>query len=304
MPKADAASVAAVAQGLEDADETTLIIGNPDPEPVNQGASAPATTTASTPKAAGEVDKADEVAEEDETQTPELPVVGDDDDVSEENLEALKELRDRLREEATREVEESLVPKLTSSYDRQIAALNKQIQASQEQAATREKTLRDELRQAQLNGLSDAEKTELQKRWDWEDRVQAVEARERELTDYHVEILRTAYAQEYAEFGLTAEDLEEFDTPEQMDEFVQAVQLEYYKQLAELRASGALPAENKTQTVKDQPAKKKTAPAGATAPTDAGGGGATPQPSKFNVEQSRAAMADNIRGGWETVQLR
>lgn len=55
--------------------------------------------------------------------------------------------------------------------------------------------------------------------------------------------LREAYAQEYAQFGLTADDLTEFSTPEEMDDFVKEVQLEYYRQLAELRANGVLPAQ-------------------------------------------------------------
>lgn len=308
----NAASVAAVAQGLEDTDETTLIIGDPDPDPVAaRGASdSAAAPTSTTPAATGVGQDESEVAEDDDESVDQDPAVVEDDDAEfdDDELVALEELQAYYREQAAREFEQSVVPKLQSTYDRQIAALNKQVQESREAATAREKLLLDQVREAQMNGLGEAEKAKLREQWDYDDRLRELDSREQELTGYHTELLREAYAQEYAEFGVTAEDLVEFSNPEDMESFVRDVELEYYRQLAEFRSKGGLPDEDDddespTSARNPKPAAKK-APAGASAPTDAGAGSAVPSVTKFNSGQSAGAMAENIRNGWETVQIR
>jgi hypothetical protein len=310
MP-ADPSDAAAIAQGLAASEEMTLSFGDPgtDPEP-SRGASAPASATASTPPAAtGAEEGQDGAAPEAEGFENGEPIDGQPGDeaaveYSDEDLVALEELRAYFEEEARK----AIVPQLQSSYDRQIAQLNRQIQEAQRQAAERERELLQQVREAQLNGLPEAEREKLRQQWDWEDRVRALDERERELTAYHTDLLREAYAQEYAAFGLTAEDLEEFSTPEEMDEFVKEVQLEYYRQLAELRAQGlALPADEEEaprRAAAKPAATPKRAPAGAQAPSDGGGGGAVPAVTKFNSGTGLDAMAENIRNGWESVTVR
>lgn len=229
----------------------------------------------------------------------------DDDEGEEltpEELNALDELRAVLLEEA----QNKIVPQIQSTYDKQLAAAARQIRELQQAQATREMELRNQLREAELNGLPDAEKEKMKAVWAFEDRQAALDAREQELTGYHTELLRAAYAQEYAEFGLTAEDLEEYGTPEEMDEFVREVQLEYYKQLAQMRqAAPAAEAAPEAATTRARPqAQQRKAPAGASAPSDSGGGAAVPEAPKFNSGRGIGAMAENLRnGGWETAKI-
>ena len=304
----DPADLSSVAQGLEDTDEMTIVIGNPaqldSPSP---GASASAKPAASTPPdttgaQTANAKVADE-EEEDDTETDSADDTEDDSEaLDEEDRIALEELRDYFAEEARKEAQEEIVPKLQSTYDRQIAQLSKQLNQVQEGAKAREQELRDQVRQAQTVGLTDVEKSELQRRWDWEDKNADLQAQQTELASIQVELLRTAYAQEYSTFGLTAEDLEDFDSVEEMEAFVKEVQIEYYRQLAEARATA--PEADTEDTPKAKKSSKKPAPAGATAPTDAGGGGAPPDAPKLNLERSRVAMAENLRSGWETITIR
>jgi hypothetical protein len=195
---------------------------------------------------------------------------------------------------------------LQSKYDRQIAAQNRQIAAIAAQAETREAELKAAVREAQLNGLTDVQKEQLNKQWDDEDERAKLNAYGQQLSDFHVELLRTAYATEYAEFGLQAEDLEQFDTAEDMEAFIKDVQIEYYKLMADPRVQAAMttdaPADPAPATAPAAPAARKS-PAGSKAPTDAGGGSAPPPTTKFNTNRGVAAMAENIRGGWETPRV-
>lgn len=280
-------------------------------DPFAPGTSAPASTAASAaPAATGEADGGDGAAQSDEElDSLEIdtldsnPDGGEDDtegqELTQEELDALAELQQHFLAEA----QAKIVPQLQSSYDRRIAAQDKQIQELRNLSKTREQELQAQLREAQLNGLPDAEKEKIKAVWAFEDREAALNARESELTGYHVEILRAAYAQEYAKFGLTAEDLEDYETPEQMDEFIREVQLEYYKQLSESRT--AAPAAEAAPAARAKPATQaRKAPAGASAPADSASGSAVPEVAKPNTGRGISAMADNLKSGaWETATI-
>ena len=295
--------VLGVAQGLANVEEVTLQVDDGNPAGAagaSQSTSTPASEGADdgdqggSPGDAGEVDIKDVEA-----------ALDDDEDLTEEEAVALDELRNFLREEARNEIAGEVVPKLQSTYDRQIASLQRQFQAAQTASQAREQELLDAVREAKLNGLTEAEKDQLRTQWNFEDRERSLNDREQELTGYHVELLREAYAKEYAEFGLTAEDLVDFDTPETMDEFVKEVQLEFYKQLAELRAQGVVTTDgDDPQPQPKKPAPK--APAGVSAPSEAGAGSAVPAGKQPITATGAEALRDALRDpeGWENVRVR
>jgi len=294
--------VIGVAQGLAETDEVTLQVGDGDQSSA-AGASQSASTTAST--GAEDGDQGGSPDDLEQVDLADVEAALDDEDLTEDEAVALDELRNFLLEEARNEIAGEVVPKLQSTYDRQIANLQRQFQQASASAQAREKELLDAVRDAKLNGLTEAEKAQLKTQWDFEDKMRALDDREQMLTGYHVELLRDAYAQEYAEFGLTAEDLAEFDTPEAMDEFVKEVQLEFYKQLAELRAQGATQVDDEApQPQPRKPAPK--APAGVSAPSDAGTGGAVPSGKQPITATGAEALRDALRDpdGWENVRVR
>ena len=296
--------VLGVAQGLANTEEVTLQVDDGNPA---SAAGASQSTSTSVSDGAGDGDQGGSPGEivEVDVNAIEAALEDDDENLTDEEAVALDELRNFLLEEARNEIAGEVVPKLQSTYDRQIANLQRQFQAAQTASQAREQELLDAVREAKLNGLTETEKEQLRTQWNFEDRERTLNDRETELTGYHVELLREAYAKDYAEFGLTAEDLVEFDTPEAMDEFVKEVQLEFYKQLAELRAQGVVPtAEDDPQPQVKKPAPK--APAGVSAPSEAGAGGAVPASKQAITATGAEALRDALRDpdGWENVRVR
>lgn len=276
---------------MTDEVEIEIVAEGSEDDPFAAQTAAGSSTDASTGADADEgADSSDDAQTTDTTTTS-----TEDDELTPDEQAAL----DILKEEARLEAEKTVTSQLQSRYDRQFAAQNRQIQELTKASEARERELLEALREAKLNGLTDEEKAKLQAQWNHDDEVSKLDAYRTELDGYQVELLRTAYAVEYAEFGLLAEDLEVFSTPEEMEQFIKDVQIEYYKLLAERGPE----AKTDTPAAPAKPAAK--APAGATAPTDAGsGGGAPPPTTKFNSNRGMSAMADNIRSGWETPRKR
>lgn len=221
---------------------------------------------------------------------------------------ALAELAEWQAEQA-RAAAAAATSQLQSKYDRQLAAQGRTLKALQEQAAAERQELQAAVREAKLNGLTDVEKAQLQEQWNKADTLAELDAYRDQLSDMHVELLRTAYVTEYAQFGLEEGDLDTFNSPEEMEAFVKDVQIEYYRLMSDpavqaaLAEDGAPAAAVATGKPAPAPAARKS-PAGANAPTDAGGGGAPPPATKFNSERGVSAMAENIRSGWESPRAR
>lgn len=235
---------------------------------------------------------------------------GEDDEDAEytpEELVALEEL-EAWREAQATAAAAAATSQLQSKYDRQFAATQRQMRDLAAAAEARELELREAVRNAQLNGLTDAEKEQLKKQWNETDKVAELDAYKEQLTGFHIDLLRTAYATEYAEFGLQADDLEQFDTPEDMEAFIKDVQIEYYKLMANPAVQGAISEGTPVAKTATAPAPvaaaTRKAPAGAAAPSDAGGGSAPAPTTKFNKGTGVDAMAENIRSGWESPKVR
>lgn len=297
-------------------DEVTIEVVDPGSEddPFRQPSAAgsdPASATASEGAEDGEDEDDDEATDEDDVETQGDPDTDDDEDdeLTEEELTALEELETYLQEQAARRVEQEVVPRLQSTYDRQIAAQERQLRELREANEKRVQELTAQVREAQLNGLPEAEKARLRTEWDWEDRQRQLDTREAELTGYHNEIQKAFIVQEYSQFGLQLDDLDEFETPEEMVEFAREVELEYYRLMVK---NGGQVAEDTDEEDEDEekPRSKKVSakpkarvPAGASAPSDGGGGPAVPEGSKFNSNTGPSAMAENIKNGWDTVRI-
>jgi hypothetical protein len=222
------------------------------------------------------------------------------------SAEALAQLATWQEEQANRAAA-AATSQLQSKYDRQLAAQSRQLQAIEARAAAKEQELIAAVREAKLNGLTTAEKEQLQAQWNQADKVAELDNYRDQLGELHVDLLRTAYVSEYAEFGLEAGDLDSFSTPDEMEAFVKDVQIEYYKLMSNPAVQAALAGEGTAPAAAPAPKPAATAartPAGVSAPTDAGGGSAPAPKTSFNKGTGIDAMADNIRGGWEFPRVR
>ncbi len=245
---------------------------------------------------------ADSTATQVSDPTAQAAVVEDeagDDELTEEELSALEALfQERINTE--------VLPKVSSAYDRQIAAITKRLEAVRMESSTREESLLKEVREAKLNGLTDEDKAKLRAQWEFEDERRRLDEYKKSLDDYSNAVTVTQYIAQYPHLELTAEDFADFSTPEEMAYFVTIADAEYWKAVAKAGGLQAFAQES-------EPARKTAAaeaaaaiervPAGATAPTNADGGGAPPSMPKFNAEQSRQAMIDNISTGWEVGRI-
>ena len=178
-----------------------------------------------------------------------------------------------------------------SSYDKRIDALE------QELGAAREATLKAE-REGKLEGLTEDEQQTLRDKWALEDERQQLNAEINEADVYFHSLYVAATVQEYAQYGVTAEDLEQIEEPEEIDVFVREKELEYYRSGAHLKT------EIPTRTVESSAAQPIVAPAGAQAPTDVGGGAPSNPPAKFDESVGLDAMARNLNNlPWQSLPM-
>ena len=223
-----------------------------------------------------------------------------DEVLSPEEEEAISVLVEQIRTEVRSEE----LPKVQSAYDRRIQSLERSANAAAQAATLREQALQAQVREAQLNGLSDAEKERLRSEWSLEDERAKLDAYRVEVEAYHKEVyIAECVAQFGTELGITAEDLGDFNSPEEIEAFVKDTALAHYRDLAAGRSDA--PATPATPATVAKPAPAATAaPAGSDAPSDGGGGAAVPQVAKFDPRPGKEAMAANIaNGGWETVRV-
>ncbi len=207
-----------------------------------------------------------------------------------------------LIEQIRAEVRTEELPKVQSAYDRRIAALDRSATAAAQAAAVREQALQAQVREAQLNGLSDEEKTRLRSEWNLVDETAKVDAYRQEVEAYHKEVyILDCVAQFGTELGITADDLVDFNSPEEIEAFIKDSALAHYRDLAAGRT--VAPVEAKPAATKPVSAATAT-PAGLDAASDGGAGSAVPSVVKFDPRPGKDAMLNNIKNGaWETVKV-
>lgn len=178
------------------------------------------------------------------------------------------------------------------SYDKRITTLTDELKAAREAALVT-------AREGKLENLTDDEQQILREKWAIEDERRMLDA-EIEVADTYFRSMYVAtLIQDYAQFGVTAEDLEQLDEPEEMDAFVAEKELSYYRSGQHLTA--VVPA-HQVESSAVQPVE--TAPAGAQAPTDVGGSGPSTTPAKFDESPGLDVMARNLNNlPWQSLPM-
>jgi hypothetical protein len=204
---------------------------------------------------------------------------------TEEDLAALERLDSFMEEQVEARATERLRA-FQSKVDGRIAGLQKEHTAEV-------MALREQVREAQLVGLTDAEKTRLQEHWDYEDKKAEVDKAAKEVEEYHHDVMVVAYTLEYGRFGVKEEDLADM-TIEEMETACLQKKASYFEDLAQ--HGGVKPAAAPTAAQKPAaPAPQKPAPAGASAPSDVGASAPAPAPKEFDKGMGRDAMFKNMQ---------
>ncbi len=177
-----------------------------------------------------------------------------------------------------------------------MAAIQQKLTASDE----RLDQINVELREGKLQGLSPEDQAALRKNWDLEDREKAVERYQSEVEGYHSDVEVVHLLNDYKQFGVTEEMLQEISL-EERELFCERTRADY---LAEMMKGGQ-PNNGQTQQAPPPatPPTQQQVPAGASAPSDTGGGGIVQQPPEPDKGQGPDAMAANIGQGWEQANF-
>lgn len=185
-----------------------------------------------------------------------------------------KIVQDRLRE-------------AQSGWDKRNAKLEADLRAEKEAREAAERTHRDEMRRAQLEGMPEHQRQAIMSQWQLEDRENAVKAKESAVTDYFANVERLRVFQQYAPFGVTEDDLLAISDPDKMESFAKDKKLAFF----EAGGNGAAPSGSQNG---GKPAAG-AAPAGANAHYDAGGSPPAPQQNGVISQQGVDHMGANIK---------
>lgn len=211
-----------------------------------------------------------------------------------------EKLATQLREELKAELLEEHQTELRtqqSGQDRAMAGLQAQLAAERE--AREEMNL--QLRDLQLNGLSPEDQEKQRASWEITDKVKAVDDYRAQVEAVHEEVDVLVLLNTYGEFGVTEEQL--LATPfEERELLCTQARADFWEKQAKGGQQNGQTATNGQQA----PVPAKEAPAGASAPSDTGGGGGIVQTKPRNEEPGLDAMAENIgsRDSWEQVSFR
>ena len=204
---------------------------------------------------------------------------------SDEDLAALERLDSFMEEQVEARATERLRA-FQAKTDGRIAGLQKEHTAEI-------KGLREEVREAQLVGLTDAEKTRLHEQWDYEDKKAELVQMTKEVQEHDHDVMVVAYTLEYGRFGIKEEDLADI-TIEEMETACLQKKASYFEDLAQ--HGGVKPAAAPAAAQKPAaPAPQKPAPAGASAPSDVGASAPAPPPKEFDKGMGRDPMFKNMQ---------
>lgn len=185
-----------------------------------------------------------------------------------------------------------------SVRDKQVNTLREELKAAREAAIKAE-------REAKLNSedLSDEEKETLRNKYALEDEKARIDAYAEEVDGMYKALVVAKLVESHGQFGVTEEALSAFDEPDEMEAFAKDKELEAYR-------SGTLTA--KTNQVPDRAVAasaaetetKEQVPAGASAPSDVGGGAPPAPPVQLSPEAGMDTLASNLsKLQWETVRV-
>jgi hypothetical protein len=267
-----------VAQVVDDGDPNDPLLAQVEPKIVVGDEGATALATQQETPAAAEGDEGDE---------------GDDkaDEDGDKDADVLTAELDKYIEE---QVQARLKPELVGR-DRRISSQAEILQKQQESL----KALQKEVRDAKLSGMPPEEKKRMEEVYAFEDRKSSLDEYETELQALALDIDRYKFSTQYADFGVEVEDLENFKTSAEMENFCTKAELEHWREEAKK------PTASKATVLAAQPVAKREPPAGASAPSDVGGGGMNASSQKGPVEGTGPeAMAKALEASpWQTVRV-
>lgn len=212
---------------------------------------------------------------------------GDTDAGAEEGIEDFETLfNTRLKQE---------LPKIQSGWDRQNQLLRSQLEEQKTEMSNLQRSIRD----GQLSQLSPEDQTKLRSQWDAEDAKKDIDHKLKATDDFFFNTYAFNVLTRFADYGVTEEELLACESVEDMDKLALGKKADHFEALAK----GKTPEELKAAQNAAQAAKKdkgatppsKKVPAGSSARTDLGGGGASEQKQGLLTDQGMASMSGNIK---------
>ncbi len=160
------------------------------------------------------------------------------------------------------------------------------------------KTLTDQLREAQVKGLSDEDVAELRQRWAHDDKLGQLLAREKQVDEYAETVVITKLTFEFGPFGVKEEDLQG-KSIEEMELFCTQQKANHFEKLA--TSGGTKPADSTAAPAAlaadgtPAPTETPAAPAAASAPSDTGGATPAPAGAEWKTGLNKDDMAENLK---------
>ena len=185
-----------------------------------------------------------------------------------------------------------------SSYDKKINSLQEDLKAAREAAIKAE-------RESKLSAedLTDEEKDTLRRKYELDDRETALKEYDNELEGMYKSLTVAKLVESHGQFGVTEEILGTMDDPDAMEVFAKDKELEAYRSGTLPGGTKAVPDRSVTASAASQE-NQAPVPAGASAPSDTGGGAPASPPIQLSQDAGVDALASNLNKiPWETVRV-
>lgn len=279
-------------------------------EPKAEGASATEGTPGEPTQPSGEPSPTTEGPPEGKA-----PDEGDEDDDTSLTPEREQELRAKLNEEIRSELrgdedfrselldefrEKELKP-VQRGLDREVTSLRAQNEDLQKQYDELDR----QIKESQIKDLPEEEKARIKEGWANEDRARELKRQEESLEKWHESIVARELVQDYGQYGVTFESLEQLEVGE--DDDPMQVWRDHCKDQKIAFLEDPKNQKPSTEPTTTEPAPQQAPPepsqpppAGSRAPSDGGGSGVPPAPEQRDEGRGVDSMANNISGnGWE-----
>lgn len=169
-----------------------------------------------------------------------------------------------------------------SGLDRKVNTLQKALQDKEAEIERAQEEAQKQIRAAQANGLPEDERKRLEALWADEDRLAAIEKREKAVGQLYLSVEGLRLLTKYESQGIAEEDILEYTgDPTGLETYIKALAFERLTNPDASKPSAG--------------AKAATAPAGASAPVDMGNTPALNEGPKMLTTQGLESMAANIK---------
>ena len=295
-------------EGLEEADipkdeKVPLNQNQADPSPAASPEGAPAEPTGSQTEAQPSAPPAvPAVTPQPATAPAQLAAV---EAKPEDEAAALTKLTDWVAEQNNKVAEESRRA-AQSAADKQESQFQKMMEAS----SANQTQLQQQVRELQARDLTDEERAKLQVAWEQDDREAQLTQAATKLDAGYRDVTIMSLLTEYKDTDIKRSDLEAIEDLEEMELYCeQQTNVSLREKLTEMQQSAeAAPAEPPsapTPAASEAQPNVPGVPAGATAQSDVGTGGTSPDGKKFSEEPNSEALHDNLKNmEWTAPRVR